>query len=51
MKKVLFSLFVAISIAIPTSAATTYNAANRVPTVGQTLLTKTEFLQQMLNLQ
>ena len=40
MKKVLFSLFVAIAIAIPTSAATTYNAANRVPTVGQTLLTK-----------
>lgn len=39
MKKVLLSLFIAISIVIPSSAAT-YNAADRVPVVGQTLLTK-----------
>ena len=39
MKKVLFSLFIAIAITIPASAAS-YNATNRVSTVGQTLLTK-----------
>lgn len=39
MKKVLLSLFIAVSIVIPSSAAT-YNAANRVAVVGQTLLTK-----------
>lgn len=39
MKKVLFSLFIAVAIAIPASAAS-YSAANRVSTVGQTLLTK-----------
>lgn len=39
MKKVLLSLFVAIAIAIPVSAAS-YKAADRVPTVGQTLLNK-----------
>ena len=40
MKKVLLSLFVAIAVAIPCSAATTYNAASRVQEVGQNLLTK-----------
>lgn len=39
MKKVLLSLFVAIAIAIPASAAS-YDAASRVPTVGAALLTK-----------
>ena len=40
MKKVLLSLFVAMAIAIPSVAATTYNAASRVQEVGQNLLTK-----------
>ena len=40
MKKVLLSLFVAIAITVPSFAAKTYNAANRVSTVGSTLLTK-----------
>lgn len=39
MKKVLFSLFIAIAITIPASAAT-YDAASRVSTVGSNLLTK-----------
>ena len=39
MKKVLLSLFVSVVMAIPVSAAT-YNAAGRVPAVGQNLLTK-----------
>ncbi len=39
MKKILFSLFIAVAITLPSSAAT-FNAANRVPTVGQDLLTK-----------
>lgn len=39
MKKVLLSLFVAVAIAIPASAAS-YDAASRVPTVGAALLTK-----------
>lgn len=39
MKKVLMSLFVAIAIMIPANAAS-YNAANRVPTVGVNLLDK-----------
>lgn len=39
MKKVLLSLFVAIAIIVPANAAT-YNASNRVQTVGETLLTK-----------
>lgn len=39
MKKVLLSLFVAFAIVVPTQAAT-YNAAARVPVVGQNLLTK-----------
>ncbi len=39
MKKVLMSLFVAVAICIPACAAT-YNAADRVPTVGAALLTK-----------
>ena len=40
MKKVLLSLFIAVAIAIPGSAATKYNSADRVQTVGQQLLTK-----------
>ena len=39
MKKVLLSLFIAISIAIPASAAA-YNPSDRVETVGQALFTK-----------
>lgn len=39
MKKVLLSLFVSVVMAVPVSAAT-YNAAGRVPVVGQNLLTK-----------
>lgn len=39
MKKVLMSLFVAIAIMIPANAAS-FNAANRVPTVGVNLLNK-----------
>lgn len=39
MKKVLLSLFAVAIIAVPSFAAN-YNAANRVETVGQTLLTK-----------
>ena len=39
MKKILFSLFIAVAITLPSSAAT-FNAANRVHTVGQDLLTK-----------
>lgn len=37
MKKILFSLFIAIAVAIPASA---YDAASRVSTIGNTLLTK-----------
>jgi hypothetical protein len=40
MKKVLLSLFVAIAVAIPCSAATTYNPANRIQEIGEKLLTK-----------
>lgn len=39
MNKVLVSLFIAFAIVVPSSAAT-YNASNRVQTVGQNLLTK-----------
>jgi len=39
MKKVLLTLFVAVSIVLPSSAAT-YDASSRVSTVGQTLLDK-----------
>lgn len=39
MKKVLLSLFIAVAVAIPVSAAS-YNASSRVQTVGETLLTK-----------
>lgn len=39
MKKVLLSLFIAFAVTIPASAAK-YDAAGRVPTVGQALLTK-----------
>lgn len=39
MKKVLLSLFIAIAITIPASAAS-YKASDRVTTVGQTLLNK-----------
>ena len=41
MKKVLISLFAAIIITIPATAAT-FKPADRVQTVGQTLLTKME---------
>ena len=40
MKKVLLSLFVAIAVAIPSTAATTYNPASKVQEVGEKLLTK-----------
>lgn len=39
-KKVLFTLFAVALIAIPTNAATTYNAANRVQEVGEKILSK-----------
>ena len=39
MKKILMSLFVATALIMPATAAT-YNASGRVPTVGQTILTK-----------
>lgn len=39
MKKVLLSLFIAVAVTIPATAAT-YNAANRVSTVGEALLSK-----------
>lgn len=39
MKKVLLSVFIALAIVVPTQAAT-YNAASKVPTVGEKLLTK-----------
>ena len=39
MKKVLVSLFMAVAMVLPVSAAD-YNASNRVQTVGQNLLTK-----------
>ena len=40
MKKILISLFMIIAIAVQANAATTWVAKNRVPTVGQQLLTK-----------
>jgi len=40
MKKVLLSLFAVVVIAVPSFAATTYNAANKVPTIGENLLKK-----------
>ena len=40
MKKVLLTLFAVIAIAVPSTAATTYNAANRVQEVGEKILTK-----------
>lgn len=40
MKKVLFSIIAAAILVLPSCAATTYNASNRVSTVGSTLLTK-----------
>ena len=51
MKKVLLSLFVAIAITVPSFAAKTYNAANRVSTVGSTLLTKNGIPATNVNLQ